>query len=316
VVSWNRYASGKFKSRTLDRDSDTRTSRQSGNQLRKRAFDLTVCLLASVFWVPLMALCALLIWCLEGRPVFYVSRRRVFKNKNIRLLKFRTMVKNADTLANRETVPLDGVRFLNIPPDSPLYTRTGRIIERFHLTELPQVLHIVRGDMTFIGNRPLPENVIACLRADFPQVEDRFLASSGLTGPVQLVGRAKLSDEDRLRLEIEYCRLVASSYSTVLDFIILAKTVLCVLGIQRFLHPDETLRLMRRYTETAPTPLFEGAGGVRGGARRYGDARLQVGSETASEPRVVISFEQSGNLVPPLQNLLHAVPPDRPHTSP
>jgi lipopolysaccharide/colanic/teichoic acid biosynthesis glycosyltransferase len=297
MVPWNRFASASFKS-------------------RKRAFDLTVCLFTSVVWVPVMAFCALLIWCLEGRPIFYVSRRRVFKNKNIRLLKFRTMVRNADKLANRETVPVDGVRFLNIPPDSPLYTRTGRIIERFHLTELPQLLHIVRGDMTFIGNRPLPENVIACLRADFPQAEDRFLAHSGLTGPVQLVGRAKLSDEERLGLEIEYCRLVANSYSIVLDFIILTRTVLSVLGIQRFLFPDEALGLMRRYSQTAPTPLFENALGAGAETLSYRDARLQVVRETAPEPRVVISFEQSGNLVPPLENLLHAAPPDRSHASP
>ena len=292
------------------------TSREAWNRVRKRAFDVSVCLLTSFFWVPLMVLCALLIWCFEGRPVFYVSRRRVFRDKSIRLLKFRTMVRNADKLANRDTVPVEGVRFLNLPPDSPLYTRTGRIIERFHLTELPQVLHILRGDMTFIGNRPLPENVIACLRADFPYAEDRFLAPSGLTGPVQLVGRAKLTDEERLGLEVEYCRLVSNSYSTVLDFIILSRTVLSVLGIQRFLHPMETLRLLQRHSEPAPARAYNTAAGVRSGGLSYNEARSSISLEMAPDQRVVIGFEQSGNLVPPLKNMLHPLPPDRPHASP
>ena len=167
--------------------------------------------------------------------------------------------------------------------------------------------------MSFIGNRPLPENVISCLRADFPQAEDRFLAPGGLTGPVQLVGRAKLTDNERLGLEIEYCHSVSTSYSIVLDFIILARTVLSVLGIQEFLHPDDTFRLMRSYSDAAPARLIEGS---RAGALGYGGARLHVSREMAPTPSVVVGFEQPGNLVPPLQNLLHAVPPDRPHASP
>ena len=155
------------------------------------------------------------------------------------------------------------MRFLNLPPDSPLYSRTGRIIERFHFTELPQLLHIIIGDMTLIGNRPLPENVVACLRAEFPRAEDRFLVRSGLTGPVQLVGRSKLSDEERLRLEVEYCHLCSNSYSIILDFVILLRTVLCVLGIQRFLRAEEVFRLMRRYAGTAHADAgrFEGTAG-------------------------------------------------------
>jgi lipopolysaccharide/colanic/teichoic acid biosynthesis glycosyltransferase len=229
--------------------------------MRKRVFDLTVCLLSSPVWVPLIGVCALLIWCFEGRPIFYVSRRRVFKKNNIALLKFRAMVKDADKLANRDTVPVEEVRFLNLPPDSPLYTRTGRIIERYHLTELPQLLHIVSGQMSFIGNRPLPENVISCLRAEFPWAEDRFLVPSGLTGPVQLVGRTKLSDDERLRMEVEYCNLCSNRYSIVLDFTILLRTVLSVLGIRRFLRPDEAFRLMRKYAGTAPAPGFAGVTG-------------------------------------------------------
>jgi lipopolysaccharide/colanic/teichoic acid biosynthesis glycosyltransferase len=229
---------------------------------KKRAFDLLVCLVSSPLWLPVLAFGALLIACFEGRPIFYVSLRRVFRDQSIRLMKFRTMVRNADKLANRDTVPVEGVRFLNLPRDSPLYSRTGRWIERFHLTELPQILHIITGDMTFIGNRPLPANVVDCLRAEFPRAEDRFLVKGGLTGPVQLVGRTKLSDEERLRMESEYCDLCSRSYSVLLDFAILSRTVLSCLGIQRFLRPDEVFALLARHTVTAPVGRFEGVGGA------------------------------------------------------
>jgi lipopolysaccharide/colanic/teichoic acid biosynthesis glycosyltransferase len=234
---------------------------RSWNRTKKRVFDLSVCILAGVVWVPMLIFLAALIWCCEGRPIFYVSDRRVFGKKSIRLLKFRTMVRNADKIANRDTVPVEGVRFLNLPIDSPLYTPVGRLIERFHLTELPQLLHIVSGSMSFIGNRPLPENVIACLLQEYPDTEDRFLARAGLTGPVQLVGRTKVSDEERLRLETEYCRLCAHSYSVVLDFTILSRTVLSVLGIQRFLHVEEVFRLIRN--QAAPV----GAGTLVSGSQ-------------------------------------------------
>jgi lipopolysaccharide/colanic/teichoic acid biosynthesis glycosyltransferase len=234
---------------------------------KKRAFDLTVCLLLSPVWVPVLAFGALLILCFEGRPIFYVSLRRVFREQSIRLLKFRTMIRDADKLANRETVPVDGVRFLNLPRDSPLYSRTGRLIERFHLTELPQILHIITGEMSFIGNRPLPANVVACLQADFPRAEDRFLVRGGLTGPVQLVGRTKLSDEERLRMEAEYCNLCSRSYSVILDSTILLRTVLSCLGIQRFLRPEEVFALLTRHTAPTAAGRFQGA--VVSPARRW-----------------------------------------------
>ena len=164
----------------------------------------------------------------------------------MKVVKFRTMVKNADKIANRETLPVNQVRFLNIPPDSPLYTRAGRLLERCGITELPQFVHVLSGRMSIVGNRPLPDNVLDCLREEYPYADDRFLTRAGLTGPAQLVGRESLTDDERLRLESAYCRACVHSYSVWLDISILLYTVLIVLGLKKSLGYQGTLDLIDR----------------------------------------------------------------------
>lgn len=237
--------------------------------MKKRLFDFVVCALAMPVWLPLVAVCGLAILLTEGRPVFYVSRRRNHRDRIVPIVKFRTMVRNADRVANRDTVPVEGVRFLNIPLDSPLYTRVGRVLERLTLTELPQLFQVLVGQMSLVGNRPLPENVVEALREEHPNVDDRFLVKGGMCGPVQLVGRDRLSDADRLMLETEYARACLEDYSIRMDFLILLYTVLLCTRIKKEPFTVPELRAwMRRYTraleplETAPIPepALEGPG--------------------------------------------------------
>lgn len=217
--------------------------------MRKRFFDLVVVGTAAVVWGPALIACALAIFVLEGRPVFYVSRRRVGREV-IPLVKFRTMKRDVDRVYNRETVPVsNNVRFLNTPPDSPLYTRIGRLIERLALTEIPQVLHVLTGHMSLVGNRPLPDNVTAALREVFPSIHERLLTPAGMTGPVQLVGRLDLSDHERVMLEILYCRVAQASYSCWLDLTILWNTVLVTQGIRPALSVAEVEELLLSFVK-------------------------------------------------------------------
>lgn len=213
----------------------------------KRLFDLVVTFLAAVTWVPALLISCIAIVVFDGRPVFYVSRRRVYRDQSIDVYKFRTMRRDADKIANRQTVPQEGVRFLNIPNDSPLYTRVGRMLERLCFTELPQLLHVLAGRMSLVGNRPLPENVVAAIKRDYPQVEERFDTPAGLTGPVQLAGRERLSDDQRLALEIHYCRLARSAYSMRLDFLILLYTVVVVGRLRRSFTFAEIEQLLAHF---------------------------------------------------------------------
>ncbi len=89
--------------------------------MKKRAFDVIVICLAAVVWVPVVALSAIAVLVLSGRPIFYKSRRWVGPGTAIEMVKLRVMVPHA----NKVTAPVEAGRFLNTPPDSPLYTPIG-----------------------------------------------------------------------------------------------------------------------------------------------------------------------------------------------
>ena len=214
------------------------------NKTKKRIFDLVVTLLSMLVWLPVLLVCTIAIFVSEGRPVFYVSRR-IVGDEVRKVVKYRTMVRNADKVYNRHTVPIsNNMRFLNVPDNSPLYTPIGRIIENFGITELPQFFHVIQGYMSLIGNRPLPEEVLHEIEIEYPGAADRFLTPAGLTGPVQLVGKADLFDRDRLMLEMTYCHVAKQSYSWKLDFLILWYTVLIVLRIKPAMNIDEAKEMI------------------------------------------------------------------------
>lgn len=211
---------------------------------RKRVFDLVVVSLAALAWVPVVVLTAACVLLLSGRPVFYRSKRSVGARRVINMMKFRVMVPHA----HRMSVAAAEDHFLNHPPDSPLYTPTGRFLERWGITELPQLFHVVTGSMSIVGSRPLTHAVHASLRARHAHVDDRFVTRAGLTGPPQLVGREALSADERLHLEASYCRAVRTSYRFRLDFIILLYTVLIVLKVKRPMTYGEALGLVHRHS--------------------------------------------------------------------
>lgn len=215
---------------------------------RKRLFDLALTLGGLAIWLPLLVVCALAILVSEGRPVLYISLRRIFRKESARLPKLRTMVRGAEGLVNRDTVPIQEVRFLNIPLESNVFTSVGRWIERYQFTELPQLFLVLSGHLSIVGARPLPENVIAALHKAFPHVEERFEAVGGMMGPAQLVGRQAISDEDRLMLEISYGQLSSTGYSIARDLRIILNTVLVQFGLRRPFSVDESAALLQRGT--------------------------------------------------------------------
>ena len=164
--------------------------------MRKRAFDVIVICLAAVVWVPVVLVAALAVLVFSGRPIFYRSQRWVGPSRAIEMLKLRVMVPDA----NRVVAPIEAGRFLNTPPESPLYTPIGRILDRTGLNEIPQFLHVLRGEMSIVGSRPLTPAVKEALTQQHPDLDTRWETPAGLTGLPQLVGRGSLTDFERLHL--------------------------------------------------------------------------------------------------------------------
>lgn len=109
----------------------------------KRAFDITVCLIALPFLLPLLAVTALAVVEDSGKPVFYRGIRAGLNGKPFRILKFRTMVKNAEKIGGSTTALND-----------PRITRVGRFLRKYKLDELPQVFNVLLGEMSIVGPRP------------------------------------------------------------------------------------------------------------------------------------------------------------------
>lgn len=208
--------------------------------MKKRTFDVLVISLAAVVWVPVVLISAVAVLLLSGRPIFYRSSRWVGPASVINMVKLRVMVPDA----SRAVAPVDAGRFLNTPPDSPLYTGVGRVLDRLGLNEIPQFIHVLRGQMTIVGARPLTDVVRTSLLETHATVDDRWAsAPAGLTGLPQLVGRMGLTDAQRLDLEAAYSRRIGDGYSVLVDFKILLLTVLITFGLKQPLTFDEALEV-------------------------------------------------------------------------
>ncbi len=189
----------------------------------KRAFDLLVAALVAVVGLPLWLAIALAIKLDSRGPVLYVDRRVGVGEREFGMLKFRTMVEDAaDRQRELETANEASGALFKIR-DDPRVTRVGRVLRRLSLDELPQVVNVLRGEMSLVGPRPLP------LR-DYRLLEDwhrkRYLVLPGVTGLWQISGRSTLGFDDLVRLDFTYLE----NWSIWLDISIILRTFPAVLA--------------------------------------------------------------------------------------
>jgi exopolysaccharide biosynthesis polyprenyl glycosylphosphotransferase len=190
--------------------------------LAKRSFDFIGAIVLLTVLSPLLALIAAAVRFTSRGPVLYRSIRPGIGGEAFACFKFRTMRTDAEQLQadleslNEATGPLFKIR------RDPRLTRIGVLLRRYSLDELPQLLNVVRGEMSLVGPRPLPQR-------DFEQLEDwhkkRYLVLPGMTGLWQVSGRAELDFDDLVRLDFLYLE----RWSVGLDLAILLKTVPAVL---------------------------------------------------------------------------------------
>jgi lipopolysaccharide/colanic/teichoic acid biosynthesis glycosyltransferase len=176
---------------------------------------------------PVMVAISLLIRLNSPGPVLFRQMRCGYRRRPFRMLKFRTMVVGAEyllgNLEKRNESP-GGVLFKL--RDDPRVTRLGRFLRRSSLDELPQLINILRGEMSLVGPRPLQLRDCERLALVDPHgYTRRHHALPGLTGPWQVAGRSHLDYEEMVRLDVDY----VEKRSLVRDLGIIIKTVLAVL---------------------------------------------------------------------------------------
>src|SRR5215216_367482 len=189
----------------------------------KRSFDFVGALVLMVVLSPLLLAIAIAVFATSRGGILYRSIRPGIGGEPFACFKFRTMSSGADQLQadleslNEASGPLFKIR------DDPRMTSVGRVLRRYSLDELPQLINVLRGQMSLVGPRPLPQR-------DFDRLADwhkkRYLVLPGLTGLWQVSGRSELDFDDLVRLDFLYLE----RWSVGLDLTILLKTIPAVLS--------------------------------------------------------------------------------------
>ncbi len=185
----------------------------------KRVLDVAVVLLMLPLALPLMILVGVAILAESGGrgPIFFTQMRVGQNGRPFRILKFRSMRTDAEK---------EGAKWATA--NDPRVTRVGRIIRKVRLDELPQLLNILKGDMSFVGPRPEQPAFVDQLAERIPYYNERHRVKPGLTGWAQVCYQYGDSDEDAFE-KLQYDLYYVKNYSILLDMLILVQTVEVVL---------------------------------------------------------------------------------------
>ena len=180
-------------------------------RLIKRTMDIVLSLISMVVVIPVSIVVAAAILIEDGRPVFYTQKRVTKDGKIFKIIKFRSMIKDAE-------------KHGDISPAAdkdPRITKVGRVIRACRVDELPQIFNILKGDMSWVGPRPERIEHVEKYSKEIPEFRYRMKVKGGLTGYAQIYGKYDTSAYDKLRLDLMYIE----NYSVTLDLKILATTI-------------------------------------------------------------------------------------------
>jgi exopolysaccharide biosynthesis polyprenyl glycosylphosphotransferase len=189
----------------------------------KRVLDVTVSSLLLILLVPLFGVVAIAIKLTSSGPLFFAQDRVGLNKRRFRMYKFRTMIPNAEKLTGR----LESRNEMSGPvfkmKNDPRITPIGKLLRRASIHELPQLLNVVKGDMSLVGPRPLPVRDYEGFNEDWQR--RRFSVKPGITCLWQVNGRNSIPFDQWMLLDLQYM----DQWSLWLDFKILAKSVPAVL---------------------------------------------------------------------------------------
>lgn len=195
----------------------------------KRILDIIISMSFILCFLPLFAI-LILLTALDGGPPFYAQRRIGLGGQAFKCWKFRTMVPDADKrlgalLAANEAARREYETYWKLK-DDPRITRLGRLMRRYSLDELPQLVNVLLGDMSIVGPRPRSEKEMQFFQANLPEFSQGYTAvKPGLTGLWQVCGRNHLSLETKASLDAHYSK----HWSITGDLVIIAVTFPAVL---------------------------------------------------------------------------------------
>ncbi|WP_404810206.1 sugar transferase [Microbacterium terricola] len=195
-----------------------------GQRVVKRTMDLTLAGIGGILISPFLLLLAFIVKVSSPGPVLYKQVRVGRSGREFEMLKFRSMVVNAESMLDDLRSQQDaGNEVLFKMTNDPRVTPVGRFMRRFSLDELPQIANVISGSMSLVGPRPpLPSEVEHYAE----HVHRRFLAKPGITGLWQVSGRSALSWDESVRLDLSY----VENWSLVADFVILLRTARAALA--------------------------------------------------------------------------------------
>jgi exopolysaccharide biosynthesis polyprenyl glycosylphosphotransferase len=191
--------------------------------LSKRVFDLAVAAAALAVLAPAMLVIALLVKLHDGGPILFRQARVGREGRTFHMLKFRSMRVDAEQLLAELQDRNEGAGVLFKMREDPRVTPVGRVLRRYSLDELPQLLNVLKGEMSLVGPRPPLQREVDLYHDD---VHRRLLVRPGLTGLWQVSGRSELSWEESVRLDLFY----VDNWSMLTDLGIIIKTVRAVVG--------------------------------------------------------------------------------------
>ena len=199
----------------------------------KRAMDIVICSLAMLVAAPIMLIVAIAIKIEDGGPVFYKQKRLTLGGREFEILKFRSMVTDAEKYGAMMATTHD-----------PRITKVGRVIRPTRIDELPQILNILKGDMSIVGPRPERTEHVVKYSETLPEFDFRLKVRGGLTGYAQIYGKYNTSAYDKLRLDMLYIE----NYSILMDIRLILMTLRIMLqkeSTEGFDKVEENERLLR-----------------------------------------------------------------------
>ena len=203
-------------------------------EIVKRIFDVILCVIAAVVLSPLMLIVALAIKLEDHGPVFYKQARVTKDGKVFDILKFRSMVEDAEQRPATD--------------DDDRITKVGHVIRATRIDELPQIFNIIKGDMSIVGPRPERTEHVEKYTGAIPEFEFRNKVKGGLTGYAQIYGKYNTSAYDKIKLDLMYIE----NYSFLLDLKLILMTIRIVFkkesteGFDKVVSADEILDEINR----------------------------------------------------------------------